>query len=100
MITSTTWVRRGVAAQFPQKYDIDDEEINRISQLARLQLEDARGDLKAAREGAGEDGAEGEEEEEEVDEGVGGGGVEVPKEKSKSKKEKKKEKDEGTMDVE
>jgi periodic tryptophan protein 1 len=48
MITSTTWVRRGVAAQFPTKYEIDEDEINRISELARIQLEDAKGDLKAA----------------------------------------------------
>ncbi|QKX52991.1 uncharacterized protein TRUGW13939_00062 [Talaromyces rugulosus] len=54
MITTTTWVRRGVAAQFPTKYDIDEDEINRISKLARLQLEDAQGDLKAA-ESAGND---------------------------------------------
>jgi periodic tryptophan protein 1 len=54
MITATTWVRRGVAAQFPTKYDIDEDEINRISKLARLQLEDAQGDLKAA-ESAGND---------------------------------------------
>ncbi|KAL1970437.1 hypothetical protein VTN77DRAFT_4081 [Rasamsonia byssochlamydoides] len=50
MITTTTWVRRGVAAQFPTKYEIDEEEFNRISELARKQLEDAKGDLKAAKE--------------------------------------------------
>lgn len=48
MITTTTWVRRGVAAQFPTKYEIDEAELNRISEIARLQLEDAKGDLKAA----------------------------------------------------
>jgi periodic tryptophan protein 1 len=51
MITTTSWVRRGVAAQFPTKYEIDEEEINRISNLARMQLEDAQGDLKAAQDG-------------------------------------------------
>lgn len=51
MITTSTWVRRGVAAQFPIKYDINEEEMDRISKLARMQLEDAQGDLKAAREG-------------------------------------------------
>ncbi|KAE8150297.1 WD40-repeat-containing domain protein [Aspergillus avenaceus] len=51
MITTTSWVRRGVAAQFPTKYDIDEEEMNRISNLARMQLEDAKGDLKAAQDG-------------------------------------------------
>lgn len=53
MITTTTWVRRGVAAQFPTKYEIDEDEINRISEIARLQLEDAKGDLKAAKEDDG-----------------------------------------------
>jgi periodic tryptophan protein 1 len=56
MITATTWVRRGVAAPFPVKYEIDEDEMNRISQLARLQLEDARQDLKDAQDG--EKGAE------------------------------------------
>jgi periodic tryptophan protein 1 len=48
MITTTAWVRRGVAAQFPTKYEIDEVEINRISQLARMQLEDAKSGLKTA----------------------------------------------------
>ncbi|EAW08443.1 rRNA-processing protein PWP1 [Aspergillus clavatus NRRL 1] len=51
MITATAWVRRGVAAQFPTKYEIDEEEMNRISKLAKMQLEDAQGELSAAREG-------------------------------------------------
>lgn len=52
MITTTTWVRRGVAAQFPTKYEIDEAEINRISEIARIQLEDAKGDLNAAKKDA------------------------------------------------
>lgn len=52
MITTTTWVRRGVAAQFPTKYEIDEAEINRISEIARMQLEDAKGDLNAAKKDA------------------------------------------------
>lgn len=55
MITSSAWVRRGVAAQFPTKYEIDEEEMGRISELARMQLEDAKGDLKAAQEGNEDD---------------------------------------------
>jgi periodic tryptophan protein 1 len=54
MITTTAWVRRGVAAQFPTKYEIDEEEMNRISKLARMQLEDAKEDMSAAQ---GEDSA-------------------------------------------
>lgn len=68
MITTTTWVRRGVAAQFPTKYDIDEDEINRISKLARLQLEDAQGDLKAA-ESAGNDDDDDDDDAMEDDEG-------------------------------
>jgi periodic tryptophan protein 1 len=48
MITTSAWVRRGVAAQFPTKYEIDEKEMDRISKLARMQLEDAREDLSAA----------------------------------------------------
>ena len=50
MITATAWVRRGVSAQFPIKYEIDEGEIQRISKLARIQLEDARRDLDAVQE--------------------------------------------------
>lgn len=63
MVLATTWVRRGVAAQFPTKYDIDEAELNRISQLAKLQLEDAQEDLEAAQDSDGKD--------EESDEDVG-----------------------------
>jgi periodic tryptophan protein 1 len=48
MITATAWVPRGFAAQFPQRYEIDDKEFERIADLARLQLEDAREDLDEA----------------------------------------------------
>jgi len=51
MITTTAWVRRGVAAQFPVKYEVDEQEMNRISKLARMQLEEAQDDLNAARDG-------------------------------------------------
>ena len=50
MVLATTWVRRGVAAPFPQKYQIDEAELGRISKLARLQLEDAQEDLTTAQE--------------------------------------------------
>lgn len=51
MITTSAWVRRGMAAQFPTKYEIDENEMNRISELARMQLEDAKEDLSTAQEG-------------------------------------------------
>lgn len=51
MITTTSWVKRGVAAQFPTKYVIDEAEMGRISELARIQLEDAKQDMSAAQDG-------------------------------------------------
>lgn len=56
MITTTTWVKRGVAAQFPTRYEIDEAEMGRISKLARMQLEDAKDDMNAAQEGSGDEG--------------------------------------------
>lgn len=55
MITATTWVPRGFAAQFPQRYDIDEKEFERIADLARLHLEDAKEDLEEAEAAAGDD---------------------------------------------
>lgn len=58
MITTTTWVKRGVAAQFPTRYEIDEAEMGRISKLARMQLEDAKDDMNAAQEGSGDEGGD------------------------------------------
>jgi periodic tryptophan protein 1 len=79
MVLATTWVRRGVAAPFPTKYEIDEAELGRISKLARLQLEDAQDELTSA-EGesdAKEESADAGESEDEKHEG----GVQVPSEK-------------------
>lgn len=51
MITASLWVPRGAAAAFPEKYDINEDELARISKLAKLQLEDAKEDLDDARNG-------------------------------------------------
>lgn len=48
MITATAWVPRGFAAPFPTKYVFDEDEFERISQLAKLQLDDAKEDLEEA----------------------------------------------------
>lgn len=48
MITSTAWVPRGFAAPFPKKYDFDEDEFERIAELAKLQLDDANEDLEEA----------------------------------------------------
>lgn len=55
MITALGWVPRGFAAPFPTKYNFDEEEFQRIAELAKLQLDDANDDLEDARkEEAGE----------------------------------------------
>ena len=51
MITATAWVPRGHAAEFPTKYAVDDQELARISRLAKLKLEDAKDDLRDANTG-------------------------------------------------
>jgi periodic tryptophan protein 1 len=48
MITAAQWVPRGFAAPFPQKYELDEQEYERIAELAKLQLEDAQEDLEEA----------------------------------------------------
>lgn len=54
MISSTTWVPRGYASEFPEKYELDDEEMDRINELAQLNLDDARADLEEAEDAEGE----------------------------------------------
>ncbi|KAJ7623388.1 WD40-repeat-containing domain protein [Roridomyces roridus] len=63
LISAVSWVRRGVAAQHPEKYVLDENELERVSALARIQLEDARVELERAHEAAKSMGlgAEGEE---------------------------------------
>jgi periodic tryptophan protein 1 len=51
MITATAWVPRGFAAPFPTKYTFDEEEFQRIAELAKIQLDDATEDLEDARNG-------------------------------------------------
>lgn len=51
MITAATWVPRGSAAAYPKKYDVDENELARISKLAKLQLEDAKADFDNANTG-------------------------------------------------
>jgi hypothetical protein len=55
MITATAWVPRGFAAPFPTKYNFDEEEFQRIAELAKLQLDDANEELDDARARAEDD---------------------------------------------
>lgn len=56
-------VRRGVAAGHPHKYVLDENELERVSTLARIELEDARKELERAHAAAQKmgKGAEGDE---------------------------------------
>jgi periodic tryptophan protein 1 len=54
MITATTWVPRGFAAPFPNKYVFNEEEYERIAKLAELQIEDAKEDLEEAQKAENE----------------------------------------------
>ncbi|RKP29905.1 Pwp1 rRNA processing protein [Metschnikowia bicuspidata] len=48
MISSTCWVPRGFASEFPEQYELDDAEMKRISKMAQLELANAREDLANA----------------------------------------------------
>ncbi|KAF8638331.1 hypothetical protein AX17_002351 [Amanita inopinata Kibby_2008] len=52
LISAVSWVKRGVAAQHPAKYVLDDKELVRVSALARIELEDARVELERAHKAA------------------------------------------------
>lgn len=65
MITAAQWVPRGFAAPFPQKYTLDEAEYERISGLAKLQLDDAEEDLKEAQEEDGDKEGNGNQEDDE-----------------------------------
>ena len=41
-------MRRGVAAKNPEKYVLDSKELERVSALAKIELEDAREELERA----------------------------------------------------
>ncbi|KAG5638480.1 hypothetical protein H0H81_012412 [Sphagnurus paluster] len=70
LISAVAWVQRGVTAQHPQKYVLDDKELERVSALARIELEDARVELQRAHEAAKSmgKGAEGEEADDQTEE--------------------------------
>ncbi|KAG6828536.1 hypothetical protein H0H92_007614 [Tricholoma furcatifolium] len=70
LISAVAWVRRGVSAQHPQKYVLDNQELERVSALARIELEDARVELERAHEAAKAmgKGAEGDEADDNNDE--------------------------------
>lgn len=48
MISATAWVPRGIASEFPEQYELNDEEMARIEAMSKLNLGDANADLEAA----------------------------------------------------
>ena len=63
LVSAVAWVKRGVSARQPQRYVLDDKELERVSALARVELEDARVELERAHEAAKTMGRGGEGEE-------------------------------------
>lgn len=51
MITATAWVPRGYPKQIPSRAEFNQDEFDRIQEIANLQLDDARQDLEEARNG-------------------------------------------------
>lgn len=52
LVSSVAWVKRGISARSPAKYVLDDKELERVSHLAHIELEDARVELQKAHEAA------------------------------------------------
>lgn len=72
LISCVSWVKRGVSAHQPSKYVLDDKELERVSALARIELEDARIELERAHNaakimGKGAEGAEADDADEDGD---------------------------------
>ncbi|CAE6415380.1 unnamed protein product [Rhizoctonia solani] len=67
LISSIAWVRRGVAAENPEKYNLDEKELERVQKLARIELEDAQVELQRANEAAQDMDNRSDDEEEEGD---------------------------------
>jgi len=63
LISCVSWVKRGVSVAHPDKYVLDEQELERVSALARIELEDAKKELERAHKAAESmgKGAEGEE---------------------------------------
>ncbi|KAL0955075.1 hypothetical protein HGRIS_003992 [Hohenbuehelia grisea] len=52
LISAVGWVAQGVATRNPAKYVLDEAELQRVSTLARIELEDARVELERAHKAA------------------------------------------------
>ncbi|EPQ32463.1 uncharacterized protein PFL1_00658 [Pseudozyma flocculosa PF-1] len=50
MISATAWIARGRSARHPKRYDLDDAELERVSRMANVNLEDAKAQLQKAQD--------------------------------------------------
>ncbi|KAK6351867.1 hypothetical protein TWF718_005012 [Orbilia javanica] len=89
MITSTTWVPRGFAAEFPDRKTLDEDEFSRIAEIAKLKLDDAEEDLEDAKAAESDDDGEDNKEGQNNKKDTNGGGVSL--EMDIDEKEKKKD---------
>lgn len=46
MLSATAWVPRGYASEFPETYELNDDEMARIEAMSKLNLQEAKNDLK------------------------------------------------------
>lgn len=67
MISSAAWIARGIAARHPEKHQLDDAELERISKLTNTELGEAERQLAQA-QAAADDGWEDVDEDEDEDE--------------------------------
>lgn len=58
MISASGWVPRGFASEFPEKYELDDSEMERIQAMARLQLAENDESVPEGENSEAESGAE------------------------------------------
>jgi hypothetical protein len=45
MISTSTWIGKGIAREQPEKFKMDDDEYDRICKLAQMQISAAKGEL-------------------------------------------------------
>ena len=71
LISAVSWIPRGAAAQHPSKYTVDAAELERVSQLAKVRLDNAKDQLEMAQLEAGNGRAD-EDDNDDIDDDVEG----------------------------
>ncbi|KAG9051523.1 hypothetical protein FS837_004033 [Tulasnella sp. UAMH 9824] len=99
LISCTAWVARGIASVHPQTYEVDDKELERISALAQLNIDEAKAEMDEANAAAEEFkgiSSDGEETEEVIEDDQASddeGDVDMKGELDKAEKKPKKSKE-------